>query len=90
MYNIVVHSLNNCVFCDKAKDLLKDKNLIFEEILYNKGTDTDSIMNLVEQTNWSSFPQIFVNDVFIGGYDQLVEYEFDDGSMYFDETKISF
>ena len=83
MYTIVVHSLNNCVFCDKAKDFLKNKNFIFEEVLYNRSTDTDSIMYLVEKTNWTSFPQIFVNDVFIGGYDQLLEYEFDDGSIDF-------
>ena len=35
-------------------------------------------MFLVESTNWTSFPQIFVDDVFIGGYEQLIEYDFDD------------
>lgn len=85
MYKIVVHSLTNCFFCDKAKDYLKNKNIIFEEVIYNKATDTDSIMYLVEQTNWTSFPQIFVDDVFIGGYDQLIEYEFDDGSIKFED-----
>lgn len=82
---IKVYSLNNCHFCDKAKEYLRSKNLVFEEITYNKATDTDSIMYIVELTNWTSFPQIFVDDVFIGGYDQLLDYEFDDGHVRFEE-----
>jgi glutaredoxin len=77
MVHVVIHSLTNCVFCDKAKDYLKSKEIIFEEIVYNKGTDTDSIMYLVEETNWTSFPQIFIDETFIGGYEQLLEYDFD-------------
>jgi glutaredoxin len=78
MVAIKVYSLTNCMYCDKAKDFLRSKNMIFEEVLYNKATDTDDIMFLVESTNWTSFPQIFVDDVFIGGYEQLIEYDFDD------------
>lgn len=82
---IKIHSLNNCMYCDKAKEYIRSKNMIFEEVKYNKATDTDSIMFLVELTSWTSFPQIFIDDVFIGGYEQLIEYEFDDGQIRFEE-----
>lgn len=78
MSHIVVHSLTNCVQCEKAKNFLKNKNFIFEEVIYNKSNDTDEIMYLVEKTNWTSFPQIFIDDVFIGGYDELLQYDFYD------------
>jgi glutaredoxin len=86
MVAIKVHSLYNCVYCDKAKEYLRSKGLVFEEITYNKAIETDSIMYLVELTNCTSFPQIFVDDVFIGGYEQLLEYEFDDGQVRFEEN----
>lgn len=76
--HIIVHSVSNCAYCEKAKDYLKSKNLKYEEISYDKSTDTDKIMNLVENTNWSTFPQIFIDGLFIGGYMQLLEYEFDE------------
>lgn len=82
---IKVYSLYNCNYCDKAKDYLRSKNLVFEEVTYDKSTETDSIMYLVELTNCTSFPQIFVDDVFIGGYEHLLEYEFDDGQVRFED-----
>ena len=85
MVAIKVYSLNNCIYCDKAKDYLRSKNLVFEEVKYDKATESDSIMYLVELTNYTSCPQIFVDDVFIGGYEQLLEYEFDDGQVRFEE-----
>ena len=85
MPSIKVHSLYNCLYCDKAKEFLRSKNINFEEIKYDKSEDTDSIMYLVELTNCTSFPQIFVDDVFIGGYFELLNYEFDDGQVSFEE-----
>ena len=85
MVAIKVYSLNNCTYCDKEKDYLRSKNLVFEEVKYDKATETDLIMYLVELTNYTSFPQIFVDDVFIGGYEHLLAYEFDDGHVRFEE-----
>lgn len=76
MIHITIHSLNNCVFCDKAKEFLKERNIGYKEITYNKGRDTDLIMELVEVTKQTSFPQIYIDGEFIGGYEQLVNYNF--------------
>lgn len=81
MYTI--YSLNNCIFCDRAKDFLHSKNIDFIEIRYVKGPDTDKIMELVELTGCSAFPQIFYNNAFIGGYTQLLTRE--DDEVRFDE-----
>lgn len=76
MSKIIVYSLENCNQCEKAKEFLRSKKLDFTETKYSKTKDGDAIMYLVEQTNWTSFPQIFVDDVFIGGYDHLINFEF--------------
>ena len=68
-----VYSINNCVYCEKAKEVLKSHGKIFTEIPNVKGKDTGEIMELVDKTGCSTFPQIFIGNTFIGGYDQLVD-----------------
>ena len=75
--SVKVYSLTNCIYCEKAKDHLKKIGQDFTEIVYDKKTDMDEIMDLVNKTDRNSFPQIFVDDVFIGGFEHVVEY-FDD------------
>lgn len=70
---IVVYSKNGCPNCTYAKDLLKELNLPFEEEFYH--TDEPFYQEkrdaLVARTNWKTFPQIFVGDVFVGGAMEL-------------------
>ena len=73
-----VYSKDNCKYCNLAKELLKSKNISYKEILlnnqserlefYNKYTDEE------ECTLVNTMPQIFLDDIRIGGYMELVNY----------------
>lgn len=69
MKNIVVYTINNCGYCTAAKSLLKEKSLPFQEI--NITNDQDARIALVMKTHHRTMPQIFIDDVFIGGYTEL-------------------
>ena len=72
--SIIIHSKTNCPFCVKAKDFLKEKNIPFEEIIYDPTdvSDYETRKNiLIEKTNFKTFPQIFVGPAFVGGFSDL-------------------
>jgi glutaredoxin 3 len=73
---IVIHSKPNCIYCDKTKNLLKSLNIPFEEKKYDSGLEEDNErkQKLLNVTNWKTFPQIFIDNSFIGGYTELVKY----------------
>jgi glutaredoxin 3 len=72
--SVVMHTLSNCKYCDQAKDFLTSKQIPFNIILYDKTSiDYEELKNkLVHQTKQTTFPQIFVNDTFIGGFQDLI------------------
>lgn len=66
---------NGCVYCDKAVDLLNDKGL--EYTFKDIKTDMDLRNELQEVRGLDSLkgqtvPQVFINDVYIGGYTDLL------------------
>jgi glutaredoxin 3 len=69
MANVVIYSKNYCPYCDRAKALLKNKNVSFEE--RNIDGNADEIKKLMDKTGWRTFPQIFIGDKFIGGFDDM-------------------
>jgi glutaredoxin 3 len=71
MAKITVYSTEPCSFCERAKDLLKIRKLEFVEI--NLAKDPAGRAQLVEETGMLSFPQIVVDDVVLGGFQQLVQ-----------------
>lgn len=68
----IVWSKYNCPFCDKAKALLKLKNIEFEERKIGDGYTREDLLESVPTAR--SVPQIFINDKLVGGYDDLVKY----------------
>ena len=59
-----------CPYCIRAKMLLKDKGVAFEEI--NVSGDDDTRDWLVKATGGRrTVPQIFINDESIGGFDEM-------------------
>ena len=72
---IVVYSKNNCVFCSKAKALLKNLGLEYEEKTLEKDFDYDP-SKMIEDIgkNVRTMPQIKIDGELIGGYNQLVEH----------------
>ena len=72
---IVVYSKNNCVFCSKAKALLKNLGLEYEEKTLEKdfGSDPSKLIEDIGK-NARTMPQIKIDGELIGGYNQLVEH----------------
>ena len=69
--SIVVYSKNNCVFCSKAKALLKNLGLEYEEKTLEKdfGSDPSKLIEDIGK-NVRQMPQIKIDDELIGGYDE--------------------
>lgn len=73
MARVVVYTTQVCPYCVRAKQLLKQKGAAFEEIDLSR--DHEARMALVERTRMRTVPQIFINDEFIGGCDELYALE---------------
>lgn len=70
MPNVEIYTWSSCPFCIRAKALLNQKNLKFVE--YCIDGDEAARAKMTERTNGkSSVPQIFINNKFIGGCDEL-------------------
>tara|TARA_B110000495_G_C23036208_1_gene618924 strand:- start:3341 stop:3646 length:306 start_codon:yes stop_codon:yes gene_type:complete len=71
--DVIVYSRDNCVFCDKAKSLLQVKEIAYTEQIV--GIDL-SVAELFEKLGKEvrTIPQIVVDNILIGGYNELTEY----------------
>jgi len=59
-----------CPYCTKAKELLEQKNLTFNELYI--GDDIKIMEEMLDRSAGKrTVPQIFINDVHVGGYDDL-------------------
>ena len=63
-----VFSRPGCPFCARAKGLLRDAGIEFEELVLNRDY-TDRTLRAVSTK--TSYPQVFVNGKLIGGSDEL-------------------
>ncbi len=73
MSTAIVWSKNNCVYCTKAKDYLKRKDIQVEERNVQSG---DWTMTQMQEAipNARAFPQIFIDGKYVGSYDKMVSY----------------
>ena len=68
---VEIYSSAQCGYCDMAKQLLQRKGIAFEEIRVD--TDADRRTEMLARANGQrTVPQIFIDDVHVGGCDQLV------------------
>ena len=58
-----------CPYCQRAKNLLTQKQLIFDEI--NVDDDAKFREEMTARSNRNTVPQIFVGDKHVGGCDDL-------------------
>lgn len=65
---VALVSKPGCPFCIKAKQMLQDKGIMFEEIIL--GTDVTS-SGLKALSGQSTVPQVFINGEHIGGSEKL-------------------
>jgi glutaredoxin 3 len=75
MATIVIYSKDHCPYCDQAKAWLNSKNLTFTE--YRVGQNGFTRANLLEAVPTArTVPQIIIDGVLIGGWDNLRAGEF--------------
>ena len=66
---VKVYVTTFCVYCVRAKDLLKKRGIAYEEIDVTK--DDEKRDWLVKVTGRRTVPQIFIGEESIGGSDEL-------------------
>ena len=66
--DVSLFTRKGCAFCAKAKGLLHDAGIPFEELVLNKDY-TDRTLRAVSGA--TTFPQVFINGEHIGGADEL-------------------
>lgn len=68
---IVIYSKDDCIFCERARDLLHSQGREFIE----QKLDKDFTRPLLKEIfpNAKTFPVITINGVYIGGFSELNE-----------------
>ncbi len=69
---IKMYATKVCPYCNMAVKLLEKKGISsndIEKILID--IDSQKKQEMIDITNRKTVPQIFINDVYIGGYDDL-------------------
>jgi glutaredoxin 3 len=72
MPKVIVYSTESCFYCSRAKALLKQRGVPFEEKVISY--DDEKIWDdLFRRTGMKTVPQIFADERVIGGYTELTE-----------------
>lgn len=74
MAQVTIYSTTVCPYCVRAKQLLERKGVEYKEINLSKEAPEVRI-ELMQRTNHRTVPQNFIDDQFIGGFDQLYALE---------------
>ncbi len=69
MYKI--YTTLSCGYCRMAKNLLDSYNIKYTEVVLDSPT---VLKEFKARTKHSTVPQIYKGDLYVGGYDSLVEY----------------
>jgi len=69
--DVVVFSREGCEYCARAKGLLRDAGIDFEELVLNRDY-TEATIRAV--SGKSTVPQVFINGDHIGGSEDLQHY----------------
>jgi len=69
MMDVKIYTTRVCGYCIAAKRLLSQRGIAFEE--FDVSGDQEKRAWLVEVTGRRTVPQIFLDGVAIGGYDEL-------------------
>ena len=73
---IVFLSKSGCIYCDKLKEFLKNRNATMincDEYLKDKESFLLYIKELTGR-DWKTFPICFIDSEFIGGYSDVINY----------------
>ena len=76
MANVEMYSTAVCPYCIRAEQLLARKGAEVNKIYIDR--DAEQFKEMIQRAKGSrSVPQIFINDIHVGGYDDLVELDMD-------------
>ena len=70
MAEVLVYSTEPCSFCTRAKALLAQRGIAFEE--HNLAKDPEGRAALAARTGMLSFPQIVIDGEVLGGFRELL------------------
>ena len=73
MAEIKIYSKNTCPACVMAKNIFKQKQVEFEEIILDN--KPEQLKELIAKTGMKTVPQIFINKELIGGCSDLMRLE---------------
>ena len=73
MRKIEIYTRPGCGYCSKAKRLLDSKSLAYVE--YDVYAQPTKKLELSGRISYSTYPQIFIDDSAIGGFDDLAALE---------------
>ena len=68
MAKVIVYTTNYCPYCVNVKKLFESLNIEFEEISLENNNELREKLSK-ENKGWRSVPMVFINDTFIGGFD---------------------
>jgi len=69
MAKVKIYTWTVCPYCVRAKRLLSEKNIEFEEI--NLDGDDKAFEALKKKSGMRTVPQIFINEKLVGGFQEL-------------------
>jgi glutaredoxin 3 len=73
MARIVMYTTGYCPYCVRAKHLLQCKGVDPEEIRVDQ--DQEQMRIMMERSRRHTVPQIFIDDLHVGGFDDLARLE---------------
>ena len=79
---ITIYSKNNCVYCDKAKALIKGLGLKYEEKKMESFPSVEAMLKDIGK-KVMSMPQVKIDGKLVGGYNQLIEHFVEEGKVNF-------
>jgi len=72
---VVIYTKPFCPYCARAENLLKNKGVAFEEIVASM--DPERREEMRQRSGRMTYPQIFVGEHHVGGFDDLAALERD-------------
>lgn len=71
MVKVTIYTTKICPYCTRAKMLLKKKGVAFEELQIEGSREL--MREMLQRSKRKTVPQIFIDDLHVGGYDDLAE-----------------
>ena len=71
MQKIEIYTRPGCIYCASTKHYLEQHGLSYTE--YDVMRDQSKLIEMQERSNGRSFPQIFIDDQAIGGFEDLLK-----------------